>query len=54
MSIVKNIWLDFLMQYIMNKPYPIKKYSPNHPGSILIGDISDLFLSWNARWYTPE
>ena len=22
------------LQYIMNKPYPIKKYSPNHPGSI--------------------
>ena len=35
-------------------PVPIKKYSPNHPGSILIGDISDLFLSWNAQWYTPE
>lgn len=34
MLLVENIWLNYLMQYIMNKPYPIKKYSQNHLGSI--------------------
>ncbi len=40
--------------YIMNKPYPIKNTPRMIRGVFLIGDISDLFLSWNARWYTPE
>ena len=54
MLLVENIWLNYLMQYIMNKPYPIKNTPRMIRGVFLIGDISALFLSWNARWYTPE
>lgn len=33
---------------------PIKNTPRIIRGVFLIGDISDLFLSWNARWYMPE
>ena len=35
-------------------PAPIKNTPRMIRGVFLMEDISALFLSWNARWYTPE